>query len=45
MAGPQLARDLWRPRDLEEDPDVQADGITPDVGRHGCVLPQRTAAG
>ena len=29
VAGPQLARDLWRPRDLEEDPDVQADGHHP----------------
>ncbi len=40
LAGPQRARDLWRQKDL----DSQPDGITRDVGRHGCVLLKLTPA-
>ena len=40
LSGGQQVRDLWRQKDLA----TQADGITQQLGRHGCVLLKLTAA-
>ena len=40
LSGPFAVRDLWR----QQDQGVQPDGVSPVVGRHGCVLLKLTPA-